>query len=127
MEASGDHPDHCRRSCHPDGHLAELKPFLGSIPKFRSRSYRLRLIDIVAERFDAGVRLGEQVAKEMIATRIGPDLRFIVVGAPHTSRTRRTETPQDLLSHTCINIRLPTRGGLYAWEFVKEGARSTCG
>ena len=79
-----------------------------------------RLVDIVAERFDAGVRDGEQVAKDMIAVRIGPDLRMAVVGAPAYFATRpRPKQPQDLTAHNCINLRLPTRGGLYAWEFQK--------
>jgi DNA-binding transcriptional LysR family regulator len=80
------------------------------------------LTDIVAERYDAGVRLGEQVAKDMIAVRIGPDMRMAVVGAPsYFARRERPHTPQDLTAHTCINIRLPTYGGLYAWEFEKGG------
>jgi DNA-binding transcriptional LysR family regulator len=78
------------------------------------------LTDIVAQRFDAGVRAGEQVAKDMIAARIGPDLRTAVVGAPSYFRQRSEPTrPQDLIGHTCINLRLPTHGGLYAWEFAK--------
>jgi len=81
------------------------------------------LTDIVAERYDAGVRLGEQVAKDMIAVRIGPDMRMAVVGAPSYFATRkRPKVPQDLMGHDCINIRLPTYGGVYAWEFEK-GAR----
>lgn len=81
------------------------------------------LTDIVAQRFDAGVRAGEQVAKDMIAVRIGPDLRTAVVGAPSYFRTRpEPKRPQDLIGHTCINLRLATHGGLYAWEFEK-GAR----
>jgi len=81
------------------------------------------LTDIVAERYDAGVRLGEQVAKDMIAVRIGPDMRMAVVGAPSYFATRkRPKVPQDLMVHDCINIRLPTYGGVYAWEFEK-GAR----
>lgn len=80
------------------------------------------LTDIVAEGFDAGVRLGEQVAKDMIAVRIGPDMRMAVVGAPaYFARHSHPETPQDLTAHSCINIRLPTYGGLYAWEFEHEG------
>ena len=80
------------------------------------------LTDIVAERYDAGVRLGEQVARDMIAVRIGPDFRMAVVGAPSYFATRaRPKTPQDLAAHTCINLRLPTYGGLYAWEFEKRG------
>jgi DNA-binding transcriptional LysR family regulator len=78
--------------------------------------------DIVTERYDAGVRLGEQVAKDMIAVRVGPDFCMAVVGAPsyfavHPKPTR----PQDLTAHRCINIRLPTSGGIYAWEFEKRG------
>ena len=80
------------------------------------------LTDIVAERYDAGVRLGEQVAKDMIAVRIGPDFRFAVVGAPSYFADRpRPKSPQDLTAHNCINLRLPTYGGLYAWEFEKRG------
>ena len=81
------------------------------------------LTDIVTERFDAGVRLGESIARDMVAVRIGPDLRMAVVGAPAYFEGRtRPRTPQDLAAHRCINIRMPTAGGLYAWEFEK-GAR----
>jgi DNA-binding transcriptional LysR family regulator len=81
------------------------------------------LTDIVAQRFDAGVRAGEQVAKDMIAVRIGPDIRMAVVGAPSYFRRRsEPKKPQDLIGHNCINLRLSTHGGLYAWEFEK-GAR----
>ena len=80
------------------------------------------LTDIVAERYDAGVRLGEQVARDMIAVRIGPDMRMAVVGSPAYFATRpKPRTPQDLTTHNCINLRLPTYGGLYAWEFEKAG------
>ncbi len=80
------------------------------------------LRDIVAERFDAGVRLGEQVAKDMVAVRVGPDLRMAVVGAPsYLARRPKPRTPQDLAEHDCINLRLPTLGGLYAWELGKNG------
>ena len=80
------------------------------------------LTDIVAERYDAGVRSGELVAKDMIAVRIGPDMRMAVIGAPSYLRKRsEPKKPQDLISHSCINLRLPTRGGLYAWEFEKGG------
>jgi DNA-binding transcriptional LysR family regulator len=80
------------------------------------------LTDIVAERFDAGVRSGEQVASGMIAVRIAPDMRMAVVGAP-SYFTNRSEPkkPQDLIHHNCIGLRLPTHGGLYAWEFEKGG------
>jgi DNA-binding transcriptional LysR family regulator len=78
------------------------------------------LTDIVAERFDAGVRTGEMVAKDMVAVRIGPDMRSAVVGAPSYFASRpKPKTPQDLTAHACINLRLPTHGGLYAWEFEK--------
>jgi DNA-binding transcriptional LysR family regulator len=79
------------------------------------------LTDIVAERFDAGVRLGEQVAKDMIAVRIGADLRMAVVGSrSYFERRKRPQTPRDLTAHECINLRLPTYGGLYTWEFEKN-------
>jgi len=80
------------------------------------------LVDIVAERFDAGVRSGEQVAKDMIAVRIGPDMRSAVVAAPSYFREHsEPRRPQELIGHNCINLRLPTRGGLYAWEFENDG------
>jgi DNA-binding transcriptional LysR family regulator len=78
------------------------------------------LADIVAQRFDAGVRDGEQVAKDMIAVRIGPDARMAVVGASSYFKNQPVpRKPQDLVEHNCINLRLPTHGGLYAWEFEK--------
>jgi DNA-binding transcriptional LysR family regulator len=78
------------------------------------------LTDIVAERFDAGIRSGEMVAQDMIAVRIGPDMRSAVVGSPSYFANRtKPKTPRDLTAHTCINLRLPTHGGLYAWEFEK--------
>jgi DNA-binding transcriptional LysR family regulator len=80
------------------------------------------LTDIVAQGYDAGVRLGEQVAKDMIAVRIGPDIRMAVVGSPaYFERHPRPHTPQDLTAHNCINVRLPTYGGLFPWEFEKRG------
>jgi DNA-binding transcriptional LysR family regulator len=80
------------------------------------------LADIVVQRFDAGVRSGEQVAKDMIAIRIGPDMRMAVVGAPsYFRRCPEPKTPHDLIGHNCINLRLPSHGGLYAWEFEKNG------
>tara|TARA_R110001583_G_scaffold178099_5_gene333840 strand:- start:3089 stop:3982 length:894 start_codon:yes stop_codon:yes gene_type:complete len=80
------------------------------------------LTDIVEERFDAGVRLGAQVEKDMIAARIGPPMRMAVVGAPsYFENHARPETPKDLAEHNCINMRLPTYGGLFAWEFAKDG------
>ncbi len=80
------------------------------------------LTDIVAERYDAGVRLGEEVEKDMISVRLGPDVRFAVVGTKsYFEQHPLPQTPQDLTSHACINLRLPTYGGLYAWEFEKDG------
>src|ERR1700683_3616599 len=80
------------------------------------------LTDIVAERFDAGVRPGETVGRGRIAVRIAPDMRMAVVGAPSYFAARKPpKTPQDLTDHACINLRLPTHGGLYAWEFEKTG------
>lgn len=82
------------------------------------------LTDIVADRFDAGVRLGEEVDKDMVAVRIGPDLRMIVVGAPGYFRDcPAPRTPYDLPQHPCINVRLPSAGGLYPWEFAKDGRK----
>ncbi|ADP70327.1 transcriptional regulator, LysR family [Rhodomicrobium vannielii ATCC 17100] len=81
-----------------------------------------RLTDLVAERYDAGVRLGEQVEKDMIAVKIGPELRMTVVGSPaYFAQHPKPATPHDLTQHVCINLRLPTLGGLYAWEFEKNG------
>jgi DNA-binding transcriptional LysR family regulator len=78
------------------------------------------LSDIVAQRYDAGVRNGEQLAKDMIAVRIGPDMRMAVVAAPAYFAERPSpKVPQDLTAHNCINLRLPTHGGVYAWEFEK--------
>ena len=80
------------------------------------------LADIVAQRYDAGVRFGEQVAKDMIAVRVGPDVRFALVGAKsYFAKRPPPKTPQDLVGHACINLRLPTHGGLYAWEFERGG------
>jgi DNA-binding transcriptional LysR family regulator len=80
------------------------------------------LADIVAQRYDAGVRMGEQVADGMIAVPIGPPMRMAVVAAPaYFAKRPVPKTPQDLTRHDCINLRLPTYGGLYAWEFEKDG------
>jgi DNA-binding transcriptional LysR family regulator len=80
------------------------------------------LTDIVADRFDAGIRSGEMVAQDMVAVRIGPDLRSAVVGSPaYFARHPAPQIPQDLTIHTCINLRLPTHGGLYGWEFEQAG------
>ena len=80
------------------------------------------MIDIVAERCDAGVRHGDRVAKDMIAVRIGPDMRLVVVGTPaYFAAHSKPLIPQDLTAHNCANLRLPTHGGLYAWEFERNG------
>jgi DNA-binding transcriptional LysR family regulator len=78
--------------------------------------------DIVSDRFDAGVRLGEALAKDMIAVRIGPELRMVVVGSPdYLARCGVPQTPQDLAAHQCINLRMQSSGSLYAWELEKDG------
>jgi DNA-binding transcriptional LysR family regulator len=80
------------------------------------------LIDIAAQGYDAGVRLGEQVASDMVSVRISPDIRFAVVGAKsYFAKHPPPETPRDLVAHTCINLRLPTYGGLWAWDFERDG------
>ena len=79
-------------------------------------------VDIVAERFDAGVRLGETIAQDMVAVRIGPDMRMAAVASPsYFAARKQPRTPHDLAQHNCINLRFPTLGGLYAWEFEKGG------
>lgn len=80
------------------------------------------LTDIVGERFDAGVRLGERIEKDMIAVRIGPDLRMAVVGSPaYLAAAGRPSNPQELSQHRCVNVRQPTAGGLYAWDLERDG------
>lgn len=76
--------------------------------------------DIVSERYDAGVRLGDEIAKDMIAVRISPDMRIAVVGAPgYFAKRTKPKNPHDLAEHDCINLRLPTHGGLMVWDFRK--------
>ena len=80
------------------------------------------LTDIVAGRYDAGIRFGGGVARDMVAVRIGPEVQTAVVGAPgHFAGHPAPETPADLAGHPCINYRLATAGGLWPWEFVREG------
>ena len=101
--------------------MPKLKPLLSSHPDIKVEMIvDYGLTDIVAQRFDAGVRSGEQVAKDMIAVRIGPDLRMAVVcAAPYFKGRPDIKTPQDLLAHNCINLKLPTHGNVYAWEFER--------
>jgi DNA-binding transcriptional LysR family regulator len=101
--------------------LPKLAPLLRQYPDIHVEMIvDYGLTDIVAQQYDAGVRSGEQVARDMIAVRIGPDMRMAVVAAPSYLRTHpEPRKPQDLIGHNCINLRLPTHGGLYAWEFEK--------
>lgn len=100
-----------------------LKPFMQTYPDINIEvTVDNGLTNIVDERFDAGVRLGEQVARDMIAVRIAPDMCMAVAASPAYLATHGIpETPHDLQQHRCINMRLPTRGGLYAWEFERDG------
>lgn len=80
------------------------------------------LTDIVTEQFDAGVRLGDIIDKDMISVPVGPDIESAIVATPdYFSRHKPPEDPADLARHSCINLRLPTRGNLYAWELEKDG------
>lgn len=99
----------------------KLEKFLPAYPDIKVEiTVNYSLIDIVAERYDAGVRFGDQVAKDMIAVRIAPDLRMAVVASPaYFAKRSPPKTPHDLADHDCINLRLPTYGGLYPWEFAK--------
>lgn len=103
--------------------MPRLIPYLQQHPAVQVEvSIDYGLTDIVTERFDAGIRLGEQVAGDMVAVRIGPEMRMLVVGAPsYFARHPRPHQPADLPQHACINLRLQTQGGLYAWEFAKDG------
>ncbi|GLK84701.1 LysR family transcriptional regulator [Ancylobacter defluvii] len=100
-----------------------LERFLPNYPDIHVElSVDSSLTDIVTERFDAGVRLGEALAKDMVAVRIGPDLRMVVVGAPAYFESHPIpRTPNDLADHQCINLRMLSSGGLYAWELEKDG------
>ncbi len=102
--------------------LPKLAKFLRAYPDIKVEIIiDYGLTNIVAERYDAGVRAGEQVAKDMIAVPIGPDARMAVVGAPsYFRRQSEPKNPQELVRHNCVNLRLPTHGGLYAWEFEKD-------
>lgn len=101
----------------------KLAKFLPQYPDIKVEvNVNYGMIDIVEQQYDMGLRLGDQVAKDMIAVRIAPDLRMAVVASPsYFSHYPQPETPRDLTSHNCINLRLQTHGGLYAWEFAKDG------
>jgi DNA-binding transcriptional LysR family regulator len=103
--------------------IPRLAPLLEKYPDIRIEiTIDYGLTDIVTQQYDAGVRSGEQVAKDMIAVRIGPDMRMAIVGAPsYFKRRPAPKIPQDLVDHNCINLRLPSHGGVYAWEFEKAG------
>lgn len=101
----------------------KLKPFLREYPEIHVElMVDNGFVDIVEGRFDAGIRLGESVNKDMVAVRIGPHIRMAIVAAPsYFADHPAPETPHDLQDHRCINMRLPTVGGLYHWEFEKDG------
>ncbi|MDG4901050.1 MULTISPECIES: LysR family transcriptional regulator [unclassified Mesorhizobium] len=101
----------------------KLEPMLCDYPDLRVELYSDNgMRNIVEERFDAGVRLGESVDRDMIAVRIGPDWRLVAIASPdYFSRRPVPRTPQDLVGHDCIGLRQATFGGLYAWEFEKKG------
>ena len=104
-----------------------LKPWLAQYPDIKIEiSSDNRFTDIVAERFDIGVRLGADVDKDMIAVRMAPDMRLLVVASPCYFAQRSTpQAPQDLSDHDCIGLRLPTHGGLMGWEFTHQGRSVT--
>ena len=103
--------------------LPKLAPLLREYPDIKIEfdvSYGFR--DIVADRFDAGVRMSDSIDRDMIAVPIGPRLRMVTVASPaYFAANPPPKKPQDLLAHNCINLRLPTYGGLYAWEFERAG------
>lgn len=101
----------------------KLKPVLMTYPDIRMEfSIDNGLRNIVEERFDAGVRLGENLEKDMVAVRIGPDWRLVAVASPsYLARAGRPQSPQDLIQHNCMNHRQGRAGGLYSWEFARDG------
>jgi len=103
--------------------LPRLGPVLQEYPDIRLEfdvNYGFR--DIVADRFDAGVRMGGTIDKDMIAVPIGPRLRMAVVASPaYFAAHGRPRTPKELTAHRCINQRMPTSGGLYVWDFARRG------
>lgn len=103
--------------------MPKVKQLMADYPDINVEiSIEQRFVDLVAERYDAGVRLGESIEKDMIAVRIGPEMRMVVAGSPdYFARNPKPRTPYDLTQHNCINLRLPTLGGLYTWEFERDG------
>lgn len=103
--------------------LPKLAPLLRQYPDIKLElSVNYGFVDIVAERFDAGIRFGETIDKDMIALPIGSDTRMAAAASPaYFAARRRPETPRDLMAHNCINMRFPTHGGLYIWEFERRG------
>ncbi|MCX5581187.1 LysR family transcriptional regulator [Kaistia terrae] len=101
----------------------KLAPLLRAFPDIKLEiTVDYALTDIAADQFDAGVRYGGRVSEGMIAMRIGPDVRLLCVGTPgYFASHGQPETPQSLMSHNCVNVRLPSHGGLWAWEFEKDG------
>ncbi|RMQ51043.1 LysR family transcriptional regulator [Pseudomonas cichorii] len=101
----------------------KLKKFLPRYPGIKVELFsENQIVDIAAQRYDAGVRLGEQLDQDMIAVRISPDVRFTVVGTKtYFAKYPIPQTPGDLISHNCINIRFSTHGGLWPWEFERDG------
>lgn len=101
----------------------KLAPVLAAYPQMHLEiSCDASFVDIAAERFDAGVRLGESLSQDMVAVKIGPDISMVAFATPdYFNRTGRPQTPEDLTAHNCINLRQLTHGGLYAWEFEKDG------
>ena len=110
-------------------HAAEtilLPALAGILPLYPDLNFEICVdagfVDIAAERFDAGIRLGETIAQDMVAVRIGPDMRMAAVGSPaYFSGRKIPATPHDLAGQLCINLRFPTHGGVYVWEFEKAG------
>jgi len=126
-ELSGKPAGTIRLSAHDHAASTILWPKLAKLlPQYPELKLEINInygfIDIVAERYDAGVRQGDQIARDMIAVRIAPDMRMAVVGSPeYFAAHSKPRTPHDLTEHNCANLRLPTYGGLYAWEFAKDG------
>ena len=126
-ELSGKPAGTIRLSAHDHAASTILWPKLSKLlPQYPELKLEINInygfIDIVAERYDAGVRQGDQIARDMIAVRIAPDMRMAVVGSPeYFAAHSKPRTPHELTEHNCANLRLPTYGGLYAWEFAKDG------